>query len=320
MAITLVICLTVLVAAVQILAAVRERAGRAAFPPSGQFVQVDGIDIHMHVSGKGPDVVLIHGASGSLRDFTFDLANRLNDRYRVIAVDRPGHGWSDRADGYGGALNLKAEPPALQARLLRRAVAQLGVTKPVVVGHSYGGAVALAWAVDSPDKTAALVLLGAASMPWPGSLDPIYRINASLPGSLLAVPLISALVPSSYIDRSVNGIFAPQEMPAGYLAHFGPLRSLTRSSLRANAQQVNSLRPHIVDMAAEYPGLTLPVEALHGTADTTVPMDIHSEPLVEVLPDATLTRLEGVGHMPQHAMPEEVEAAIDRAASRAGLR
>ena len=80
------------------------------------------------------------------------------------------------------------------------------------------------------------------------------------------------------------------------------------------------LRPHVVEMSELYPTLTLPVEILHGTDDTTVPLNIHSEPLARQIPGAILTRLQGVGHMPHHADPDAVLAAIDRAAVRAGLR
>ena len=66
----------------------RETAWRHAFPPEGQFIPVEGRRIHAHVSGRtdAPAVVLIHGANGNLRDFTFDLADRLAGRFRVIAT------------------------------------------------------------------------------------------------------------------------------------------------------------------------------------------------------------------------------------------
>ncbi|OYW51676.1 MAG: hypothetical protein B7Z31_13665, partial [Rhodobacterales bacterium 12-65-15] len=75
----------------------REAAVEAAFPPTGQFVTVDGLRLHYEMSGTGPDLVLIHGASGNLRDFTFALRDRLTDRYRVTVIDRPGLGYSDPA-------------------------------------------------------------------------------------------------------------------------------------------------------------------------------------------------------------------------------
>jgi pimeloyl-ACP methyl ester carboxylesterase len=73
-------------------------------------------------------------------------------------------------------------------------------------------------------------------------------------------------------------------------------------------------------MSQGYAQLALPVEILHGTADTIVPASVHALPLSAVLPDATLTLLPGIGHMPHHADPAAVVAAIDRAAARARLR
>ena len=157
-------------------------------------------------------------------------------------------------------------------------------------------------------------------MPWPGALDASYRINASPLGSAFVVPALTAFVPLSYARTVLAGIFEPQAMPDGYSDGFGLPMALRRSVLRANARQVNRLRPFVVDMSAAYPTLTMPVELLHGTADTIVPLQIHSGPLSRLLPDARLTVLEGVGHMPHHADPDAVTAAIDRAAHRAGLR
>ncbi|MBW4708800.1 alpha/beta hydrolase [Roseobacter sp. YSTF-M11] len=311
----------VVIGLVQWRASAREASAEALYPPSGQIIDVDGTDIHVRVEGSGPDVVLIHGASGSMRDFTFDLVGRLSDRYRVITLDRPGLGWSNRPrPGYGGAWSNRAEPPTLQARLMQAAADAVGITNPVVVGHSYGGAVALAWALERPEDTGALVLLGAASNPWPGDLGLFYQINSSKAGGALAIPLITAFAPSQAIENTVREIFAPQKIPDGYLDHIGPEMTLRRTTQRANAQQVNSLRPYVVEMAKKYPTLTTPVEILHGTADTIVPLQIHSEPLAKLLPNANLIRLEGVGHMPHHAEPGMVSDAIDRAARRAGLR
>lgn len=309
-----------LVILVQWRASTREAQAEAAYPPNGQFVEVEGVRIHLSVMGEGPDIVLIHGASGSLRDFTFDLAEQLKDRYRVIAVDRPGMGRSDRPAGYGGAWNNKAESPALQARLLEAAAQQVGLNNPIVLGHSYGGAVTLAWALEHPQQTAGLVLVAAASNPWPGDLGLLYTVNASVLGGALVIPLITAFAPRSAIEKTVESIFVPQDVPRGYLAHFGPEMTLRRDTMRANAQQVNSLRPYVVDMATRYPSLEMPVEIVHGTADTIVPLDIHSEPLSRQIPDAVLTRLEGIGHMPQHVAPDAVIDAVDRVAERAGLR
>jgi pimeloyl-ACP methyl ester carboxylesterase len=80
---------------------------------------------------------------------------------------------------------------------------------------------------------------------------------------------------------------------------------------------VNVLRDALTEMSADYPRLRLPVEALHGTADRIVGLQVHSARLVSRVPSARLTILEGVGHMPHHARPDETVAAIRRAAARA---
>lgn len=309
-----------LVALVQWRAWARETNVEAQYPASGQYITVDGTRMHVKVMGQGPDLVFIHGASGSLRDLTLDLMPYLAQSYRVIAVDRPGLGRSARPSGYGGLFNVAAEPPALQARLLQGVAEQLNAERPIVVGHSYGGAIALAWALERPDQTAGLVLLGAASNPWPGKLGWLYRINSTRIGSALLIPFLTAFVPHTAIEKTLVEIFEPQRPPEGYMEHFGPDMTLRRSAMRANAQQVNSLRPYLVRMKEQYPTLRLPVEILHGTEDRVVPIHIHSIPLAGQLPDARLTRMEGIGHMPHHAAPETIRAAIDRVALRAGLR
>jgi pimeloyl-ACP methyl ester carboxylesterase len=309
-----------LAALVQWRAGSREASAEAEYPAAGQFVEVEGTRIHLKVEGSGPDLILIHGASGSLRDFTFHLTDRLKESYRVIAVDRPGMGRSGRPAGYGGVFNVAAEPPALQARLLQAATDAVGVSRPIVLGHSYGGAIALTWALERPQQTAGLVLVAAASNPWEGELGWLYRINSTLFGSAIAIPLITAFTPHAVIEDTVGEIFAPQEPPEGYMSHFGTEMTLRRGTMRANAQQVSALKPYVREMATRYPTLDLPVESVHGTEDVTVPLRTHAEPLLRQIPGAALDVLQGAGHMPHHTHTQAVLDAIDRVTRRAGLR
>jgi pimeloyl-ACP methyl ester carboxylesterase len=82
---------------------------------------------------------------------------------------------------------------------------------------------------------------------------------------------------------------------------------------------VNALRQHLERMAPQYPQLSLPIEVVHGSADRIVGLEIHSRRLAAEVAAADLTVLDGVGHMPHHARPDETLAAIRRAARRAGL-
>lgn len=298
----------------------REAAAEAAFPPEGRFVDVGGgRQVHAVVAGSGPDLVLIHGASGNTRDFTFTLVDDLTDRYRVIVFDRPGFGYTDRAGPeYGGLFDTSAESPAEQAAMLHTAAVELGATRPIVLGHSYGGAVAMAWGLNH--DAAALVIVSGVSQPWPGGLGALYSINASSLGGATLVPLITAFGTEEQVDTVLRTIFAPQPVPEGYAQNVGVGLSVRRESLRANARQVNSLKPHVEAMSPQYGGIVIPVEIVHGTADDIVPARIHSIPLARQIDGARLTLLDGIGHMPHHVAPEAVAAAIDRAADRAGLR
>ena len=136
-------------------------------PPSGQFLDVNGTQVHVHIEGSGPDLILVHGAGGSLRDFTFSMVDKLKDDFRVIAFDRPGHGYTQRI---ASRADL-GETPAEQAGLLSTAAKQLGVKDAVLAGHSFGGAVSLAWVLDHPEQIRALVLLAGVSNEWEGELD-----------------------------------------------------------------------------------------------------------------------------------------------------
>ncbi len=315
----LTLILLVSVSAIQLTAGMREKSSESQYPPEGKRINIEGTRVHVEVHGTGPDLVLIHGASGNTRDFTFSMVDKLKEHYRVIVMDRPGLGWTDQPQGYGALWETSGESPQVQARLLRAAADQVGVDNPVVLGHSFGGAVAMAWAQQF-DDTAGLVMVSAVSHKWPGELNWLHRWNASLPGGALFVPLLSAFVPKWYVEQTVAEIFHPAEPPAGYMDHVGVGLTLRRDTQRANSRQVISLRPHIIEMSETYPDLAMPIEIVHGDADTIVPLDIHSIPLSERAPTANLVVLEGVGHMPQHEAEPEVIAAIDRAAQRAGLR
>lgn len=304
--------LALLVTAAFAVSSQKARAAETAYPPEGQFVDIDGVRVHALVAGSGPDLVLIHGSSGSTRDFTFRMVPALADKYRVIVFDRPGLGYTDPLPG-GGSIEA-------QARLLQEAAARLGAEKPIVLGQSYGGAVALAWAVHLPETIAALVPLSSPSQRWEGGLDPIYAANSSWWGPAVTIPLISAFVPQSYTDSQIAGVFAPQPMPDGFERHIGAGLILRRHSLRANALQRANLKEEITELMPRYGEIAIPVEMIHGDADDIVPLQIHAAPLSGQIPGAVLTTLDGIGHMPQHVAVEATVAGIDRAALRAGLR
>jgi pimeloyl-ACP methyl ester carboxylesterase len=286
----------------------REARAERDYPALGRLIEVEGCRIHAVTEGTGPDLVLLHGASGNLREFTWRLMDRLTPRFRVTTFDRPGLGWSD-------AIANGADPRA-QARVLRRAARRIGIEAPLVLGQSYGGAVALAWALDAPE-TAGLILVAGAAMPWSGPLGAWYRLTANPLANRALIPLVTAFASRRRVIRTIAEVFAPDPVPAGYAEASGAALALRRATMRENAAQVNGLLPHLRAMAPLYPRLALPIEIVHGSADTIVPLATHSEPLLKAVPSARLSRLDGAGHMPHHSHPEAVLAAIHRAAARA---
>ena len=294
-------------------ASVREAASEAAYPPEGEIIDVGGHPVHAVVRGEGPDLVLIHGASGSTRDYTFSLLDKLAANYRVIALDRPGLGYTKR-------LHARGETLVEQADLLSKAAQTLGAEKPIVLGHSFGGAVALAWAVHHPENISALVLAAAPSNPWSTPIDPLYRATSSRLGATILVPLLTAWVPNGYVANAFDDVFEPQPAPEGYATHFGPGITLRRHTMIANARQRTHLLRDINALIPSYGDISVPVEILHGDADTIVGLSIHSALLVDQIEGANLSVLKGIGHMPQHTSEPELLDAIDRAATRAGLR
>ena len=277
--------------------------------PTGAFAEVEGLRIHYRTMGKGPPAVLIHGASGNLRDWTLGPAQALARTNRLIILDRPGQGFSERPSSGGDSLST-------QARLLRTAVASLGVSRAHVVGHSYGGAVALAWALDAPASVSGLMTLSAPSQVWEGGVGLIYDIAASpLIGPAFA-RLAPALSGPNTVRNAIARVFQPQSPPEGYADALGLDLTLRPEALRANAFDLTALKDNIRTMVPRYGGLTMPVEILHGGADEVVPATIHADITHRQIAGARYTRLDGIGHMPHHVAIDAVAAALSRLNAR----
>lgn len=280
----------------------------ADFPPLGRRYGRPGRRVHATDQGEGPPVVLIHGASGNLRDWTFDIAPMLAKTHRVVAMDRPGFGYSERPETAG------AWRPAAQAMQLREAALEMGVKKPVVVGHSWGAAVALAWALDAPEELAGVVTVSGVTMPW-GGVAPVF--DALGVGSLIAGAYTRRLVSTAEnggADRFVTRAFRPQAAPEGYLDYVGAPLAIRPATLKANGDDLANTNRAIRALSERYAELKVPVEAMHGDADWLLNIRQHGAGFVAAAPTARLTPLPGVGHMAHHARPETLAALIARIA------
>lgn len=283
-----------------------------ANPPSGRFVDVEGGRLHVVELGSpdAPPVVLLHGASGNLGDMRLALGERLADRYRVILIDRPGHGWSDRPGGAADAL------PSAQAELIHDALAVLGVKRPIVLGHSWSGALATAYALAFPDEVRGLVLLAPVTHPWPGGIGWINDVVA-LPvlGPLIAHTLI---LPTGYfmLKPGTAVVFRPDTPPPDYIDRTGLAMLLRPREFIANAQDLARLKDFVRVQAPRYGEIKVPVTIIAGDKDPVVYTDIHSRAIAREAPRAKLTVLRGVGHMVQYVAADTAVQAIDDLAAR----
>ncbi|MEL7462719.1 MAG: alpha/beta hydrolase [Pseudomonadota bacterium] len=274
------------------------------YPPLGQFITVDGIRMHYVEEGSGPPLVLIHGANGNVRDWTFSMMGRLSESFRVIAIDRPGHGYSRRAIENGA-------DPMVQADLMAKAARRLGADRAIIAGHSWGGAVATAWAVAHPEQVAGASILAGATYPWGGDGGTLYALGAGPLGGLMGAAARS-YVSGDRIGKLVDDVFAPDAMPAGYADYIGVELALRPHTFRWNAEDIDQLNDNLTRLAPRYGELAMPLEVVHGDADRTVFDDVHSIPLARDAQNASLTIFPGVGHMPHHARETEVIAGLFR--------
>ena len=291
----------------------RARLAERNNPPLGRFLNIEGVRLHYLERGEGPPLVLLHGNGAMAQDFEISgIIEWLAQRYRVIAVDRPGFGHTNRP-------RSQSWTPAVQAKLVHKALVHLDITQAIVVGHSWGTLVALSLALDHPADVRSLVLLS-------GYYFPTLRADvlASLPsaapiiGDLLgytAAPLLRRALRS----RVFRKLFAPATVSPQFQAEFPTELSLRPSQLKASAEDTVSMTPSAAALATRYDELKMPIVIMAGTGDRLVDFARQSGRLDEVLAESTLVPVEGAGHMIHHSAPKKVIKGINLAASRSGI-
>jgi pimeloyl-ACP methyl ester carboxylesterase len=279
-------------------------------PPSGRFIAVGGSRQHVLELGQErstPPLVLIHGASCNLEDMRLALGERLAARHRVILVDRPGLGWSGRRAGEGSS-------PSAQAAVLRAVLDQLGVSRAIIVGHSWGGALALAFALDHPERVAGLVLLAPPTHPWLRRATRLYDAAATPFAGWLFARTLALPFGVLLIGLVLRLVFLPQRPPQRYVSRAASMLVLRPATFLANARDVSHLKGFLTRQVARYPTLVPPTTIITGDSDNTVSAQSHSMTLAAEVPGAKLVVLPGFGHMLHHAAADRIIAEIEEMA------
>jgi pimeloyl-ACP methyl ester carboxylesterase len=280
----------------------RIRYAARRYPPEGDFVSVGGVRLHYVSSGRGQPVVLLHGSGLAHQDLADIAARTAAAGFRAISFDRPGYGDSD----WPPAENLTLD---LNAHLLHEALKQLGISQPLLVGHSSGGAVALDYAVNYPGEAAGLLLLAPSAYAEGLSVPNMYHLTETpllspLFLNVLYVPLVDLFGPVL-----LAGMFAPNDPPPGYLDRIKPVLLRPRQ-IAAWANELRHLRTGLARQSRRYGEIRIPVRILAGANDPFDPPTRQASRLRLAIPGARLTVLEVTGHTLHQRYPERVIDAL----------
>lgn len=282
-----------------------------AVPQAGRIMQIGGERLHVSDSGGDkPAIVLVHGLAGNMLNLLPGLAPFLSDSFRLVAIDRPDCGYSVGAPGRPG--NIRS-----QAWVVRDVIEALGLGRPLIVGHSLGGAIALATALDHPSHVGGLALLA-----------PLTQVETLPPSMLRALAVRSRLlrwiiawtvaVPMGvrHGQERLAYVFAPEAVPDNFAVEGGGLLGLRPSTYAAASRDMVASGDDLPGLVARYGSLRVPVGILFGADDRVLPAWKHGAVMKSLVPGLDYQEIAGAGHMLPFTRPEQTAAFIRRIAGK----
>jgi len=285
------------------------RKAEAAVPPDGAFIEVAGNRLHYVERGSGPPILLVHGLAAQMRSFARPLLDDLARDHRIVLVDRPGSGYSRRAPGASARLSVQADAIA-------GLIAALGLDRPLIVGHSLGGAVALATALNHPEAVGALALV-----------TPLTQVQKEVPevfrGLVILSPALRRLVSWTVAvplavakgEETLREVFHPEPVPAEFPVEGGGLLAGRPNNFYEASSDLVAINKDLPGMVARYPDLRLPVRILYARQDNLLDYRVHGERTARDIPGAELELVEG-GHMLPFTQPERTADFIRKSADQ----
>lgn len=264
------------------------------FSAFDQVVTIDGDRIRYRVEGPdgAPTLILLHGFTDSLHGWD-RLTAELDDDFRIIRPDLPGHGLS----GANGAGDYSNE--AL-AKFVGTFIRETTDSPPIVIGNSLGGLAAWRLAVEDPDAIASLVLIAPGGVPHNGVTETPLKVPAMLQFYLNKAPEagVRMALQSMYGD--------PERLDEADIVRFG---ALMRQPGNGEAFIARAAQFTLPDPADDLTRISTPTLIIWGEADSVLP-PAHADIFDAAIAGSRLLRLPGVGHMPQAEVPEDVARAI----------
>ena len=260
------------------------------------------------VAPKGPPVLLLHGLLVTSHSFT-RLIPELAGDHRVLAPDLPGCGDSDRPP----PVLCADYSPRWLAAAVQELLDRLGLAQVDLVGHSWGGAIAVCLADAAPTRVRRLVLV-----------DPtLFAMPVPLEGRLATVPRIGPYMFQNMYRRNELRRYLGRAFSSERLVDEADVDiywdRLARSGGREAAHAMLMQLLGVDTMAGMLPrmrALTAPTLVVWGDRDGIVPRE-HADRVAAAIPGATLRWLEGCGHTPPEEQPEALAALLREHLDRA---
>lgn len=280
------------------------RAKYGAAP--SQFLALDGgLTVHLRDEGPrdAPAIMLLHGSNADLQ--TWDpWTQRLSENYRIIRFDQIGHGLTGPApDGDYSTAAFVAT--------VGNVADQLGLDKFLLGGNSMGGKVALAYAIDHPERLDGLILVDAGGVPMDAVADDDHGGGGNIGFTIARMPVVNKLVtqitPRSIIEQSLSqsvsnqAVVTPQAVDRYWeLLRYPGNRAAT---LARFGQPEYSFDP------AEVQQVQVPTLIIWGEEDALIPF-ASAAWFAKNLSDSTTISYPGIGHLPMEEAPEKSAAAV----------
>jgi pimeloyl-ACP methyl ester carboxylesterase len=275
-------------------------------PPIGRFIDCDGVRLHYLERGDPAArcVVLFHGNGTMIQDLIISgLVDRLASRSWVICFDRPGFGYSQRP-------RARIWTATSQAALFVKALKQLGVRDPVVLGHSWGTLVAAAIGFQNDYPIRGLVLASGYYFPTP-RWDFWMLSGPAIPvlGDLVRYT-VAPMISWAILPALIRKLFAPRAVPENFKHGFPASLTLRPKQLRAAAEESAFLIPQAAQFQFRYSSIRCPVHIFHGTGDQIIEPE-QARRLHRVLGRSDLHLMPDAGHMVTYADSTAIAQAVE---------
>jgi pimeloyl-ACP methyl ester carboxylesterase len=268
---------------------------------AGRHVTVDGVKLRVYQQGNGPDVLFLHGSIGNLEDFE-TVMPALAKQFRVTSIDRIGHGYSEMAPDKANIASNTAYTEKL--------IQVLKLNDVIVVGHSYGGSIALKMALDKTPGTRGYVLIAPAAYPFTSTRLIEHVLATPSIGKGLLV-MLRPFIAEPMLKNALLYSLKPnvKDVDPTFMEFRLKLWNNT-GILYTRVQQTSDVIAELAQMSTQYQNIQQPVTILLGDSEPHRDIAADCHRLVKAIPDSKLTMVKGSGHYIQYKDPQTVIDAI----------